>query len=208
MKNIIFDFDGTLADSFEVALEVAHELTGIARLAPAEMTRLRRLPVLKILRELNIPARRLPRLVLQGRQRMSERMDEVHPFAGIPEALAALHKQGHQLLVISSNSERNVRTFLRTHTLEQYFGGVHGGVGLFDKAGALRKVLRRRKLAREACYYVGDEVRDIAAAQKAGIPIVAVGWGYQDPEALAARQPFALVQSPGDLPPLFKASTA
>lgn len=207
MKTIIFDLDGTLADSFELALEIAHDLTGIPRLNEQEMARLRRLPVLKVVRELGIPLRRVPGLVLKARQRMHERMHEVHSFKGIPQVVAALHQQGHHLLVMSSNSEQNVRVFLRAHDLEQYVSGVYGGVGLFDKAGALRKVVRRNKIARDTCYYVGDEVRDVAAAKKVGVHAVAVGWGYQDADALAEQKPFALVQKPKDLKQLFETDT-
>ena len=206
MKTIIFDFDGTLADSFELALEVAHDLTGTQRLSGQEVARLRRLPIRKVVRELGIPLRRLPRLVLQGRQRMSERMHEVHPFDGINGVVAALYEQGHHLLVMSSNSEQNVRAFLRANDMEQYFSGVYGGIGLLDKAGAIKKVVRRNKINRDICYYVGDEMRDVEAAKKANVRAVAVGWGYQDPDVLAEHEPFALVQKPAELQKLFGAA--
>jgi phosphoglycolate phosphatase len=203
MKTIIFDFDGTLGDSFEVGIEIAHNLTGIPPLGKKEMARLRRLPLLKVVRELGIPLRRLPRLVLQARQQLHARMHEIHPFDGMPASLAALHEQGYRLLIMSSNSEQNIRVFLRTNHIEQYFSSVYGNVGLFDKAAALRKVIRRNKIARGACFYVGDEVRDVAAAKKVGVSAVAVGWGYQDPKALAECQPFALARNPAELQAIF-----
>ena len=43
MKTLIFDFDGTLADSFELVLDIAYELTGLPRQSDVEVTRLRQL---------------------------------------------------------------------------------------------------------------------------------------------------------------------
>jgi phosphoglycolate phosphatase len=205
MKTLIFDFDGTIGDSFELVLDIAHELLGIDRFDEKEIARLRGMPPAKIIRELHIPFTRLPRLILKGRQKMHERIGEVHPFRGMPEVLHALHTAGHHLLVMSSNSERNVRIFLRTNNLESYFDGVYGGAAVFNKASALRKVMRRNRLAAVDCYYVGDEVRDIVAAAKVGIEPVAVAWGYQTAEALKQYHPFALAKVPADLLCIFPA---
>jgi phosphoglycolate phosphatase len=204
MKTLIFDFDGTIADSFELVLDIAHDLMGLERFSQDEIDRLRGMPIAKIIRELHIPMRRLPRLVIKGRQRMHERIHEVHPFPGMPEVLHALHDDGFHLLVISSNSERNVRTFLRANNLESYFDGVYGGVAVFNKSNALRKVLRRNQLQPADCFYIGDEVRDVVAATKSGVEPVAVAWGYQTAQALTDCHPFALAKEPVDLLRIFR----
>jgi len=199
MKTLIFDFDGTLADSFELVIDIAYELTGISKQSDAEVDRLRQLPLLKVMRQLRIPLRMTPRLLVKGRQRMHERIREVHPFPGIPEVLKELHDNGYHLLVTSSNSEHNVRTFLRTNHLESYFDGVYGNASIFNKAVSLKRVMKRNKLDAADCFYIGDEVRDVTAAAKVGMEPVAVTWGYQAKEALAEYHPFALVDKPIDL---------
>lgn len=204
MKTIIFDFDGTIADSFELALEIAAGLTDKSHIDEAEVERLRHMPLAKVIRELRIPLTRLPRLLLAGRQLMHERIHEVHPFPGIPEALSELHANGNHLLVMSSNSEQNVRTFLRANNLESYFDGVYGGAAVFNKASALKRILKRNRINVEGCFYVGDEVRDVVAASKAGLEPVAVAWGYQAPEALTKYHPYALVKDPKELVAVFK----
>jgi phosphoglycolate phosphatase len=200
MKTLIFDFDGTIADSFELAFEIASGLTDTAHVDEAELDRLKHLPLLKVVAELKVPLHRLPRLVIRGRQMMHERIDEVHPFPGIPEALSALHADpDNHLLVISSNSEQNVRTFLRANNLESYFDGVYGGASLINKASALKRVIRRNRIDKTNCYYIGDEVRDIIAATKVHITPIAVTWGYQAVEALAKHHPAALANDPPEL---------
>lgn len=208
MKTLIFDFDGTIADSFELVLDIAYELTGVPRLSEQEVARLRRLPLLKAAREMKIPLSRAPNLLLKGAQMMQERIHEVHPFSGVPEVLRALHDAGYHMLVISSNSEQNVRTFLRANNLESYFDGVYGNASILSKAGALRKVIRRNRLDQKNTYYIGDEVRDIVAATKAGIEPVAVGWGYQAPEALAEHHPYVLISEPAELLRIFPSNKA
>ncbi|HEY5667750.1 MAG TPA: HAD-IA family hydrolase [Candidatus Saccharimonadales bacterium] len=205
MKTIIFDFDGTIADSFEVALDIAYKVTKIPRDSDEEIERLRHMPLAKIVRELHIPLHRVPRLVIVGRQKMHERLGEVRVFPGIATTLKKLHDDGNRLLVISSNSEQNVRSFLRTHDLEQYFSEVHGNASALNKGASLKKVIRKDKIDTKTCFYVGDEVRDIAAASKAGIEPVSVTWGYQAPEALAQYHPFALVKKPEELLAVFGA---
>lgn len=202
MKTLVFDFDGTLADSFELVIDIAYELTGIPRQSEEEVARLRHLPLLKAAREMHIPLRKAPRLLVKGRQMMMERIDEVHPFPGIPEVLRELHDNGYHLLVISSNSEHNVRSFLRTNALEPFFDGVYGGASI-NKAASLRRVLKRNKLDAADCFYIGDEVRDIAAASKVGMEPVAVAWGYQAKDALKKYHPYAVLDQPTDLLQIF-----
>lgn len=205
MKTLIFDFDGTLADSFSLVMELAYEILEMEPLPAREVERLRRLPLFKAVRELRVPLYRVPKLLLNGRQKMHERIHEVHPFPGIPEVLSVLHQQGNHLLVISSNSEQNVRSFLRANHLEGYFDGVYGGVGIFDKAGALRKVMRRNKLDPANCFYIGDEVRDIMGASRVDVRTVSVAWGYQHETALKRHHPFAIARQPTDLLEIFDA---
>ncbi len=203
MKTLIFDFDGTIADSFELVLSIAYELTGVRQVSNQEIARLRRLSLLRVIRDLRIPFARLPNLFLRGRQRMHERIHEVRPFPGMPKALNELHASGYHLLVMSSNSEQNVRAFLRANNLESYFDGVYGNVAVFSKAAALRKVMRNNRIEAQHCYYIGDEVRDVVAASKARVEPIAVSWGYQDREALAKYHPSALVSDPKELLNLF-----
>jgi phosphoglycolate phosphatase len=154
---------------------------------------------------LGVPFHKIPGLIVKGRQSMLGRMNEVAPFQGVPEVLDSLHAAGYHLLVISSNSEKNVRSFLRTNNLELYFDGVYGSASLFNKALTLKKVMRRNKLAAADCFYIGDEVRDIVAATRVGVEPVAVAWGYQAYEALQEYHPYALLSHPKELLRIFPA---
>lgn len=196
MKTIIFDFDGTIADSFETIVGIFCELTG--RQVPpdqAEIERLRRMPVQKVATALKIPHWRVPLLLLRGRKKMEQHMLEIMPFEGIAQSLAALQGLG-QLYIVSSNSTHNVQQFLEHHHLASYFEGVYGGVGIFGKAAALKRIMHSHQLKPQDCIYVGDEVRDMTAARKAGMKCIAAAWGFSAPELLAAQQPYAVADGP------------
>lgn len=200
MRTLLFDFDGTLADSFGVVVEIFYELTGHERIDdPATIAHLRHLPLMQVTKELHISPIQVPRLLIRGRKMMSEQIDKVAPFEGIAETLKALHEAGHEMYVMSSNSAHNVEAFLRANDLDEYFVRVYGGIGLLNKAAAIKKVIRQIGLHPESCVYIGDEARDVDGAKRAGVHMIAVGWGYNDPELLKARNPDRVVYTPKDI---------
>jgi len=200
MRTLLFDFDGTLADSFGVVVDIFYELTGHERIEdPATIAHLRHLPLMQAAKELHVTPMQVPRLLIKGRKMMSERIDQVPPFEGTAETLKVLHDLGHDMYVMSSNSAHNVEAFLRANNLDQYFVRVYGGIGLLNKAAAIKKVMRQIGLHPESCVYIGDEARDVDGAKRAGVHMIAVGWGYNDPELLKAHNPDSVVYEPKEI---------
>jgi phosphoglycolate phosphatase len=199
MATLIFDFDGTIADSLPVIMKIFGELTHTPPISDTELARLRRLPLHDLAHELHVSKWRMPLLLWRGRRAMKRHMGEVGIFDGIAEVIAQLHGKGHTLMVMSSNETDTIRTFLKRHKLDTYFMQIHGGVGLFAKSKALKKIIHENKINREECYYIGDEVRDIEAGLSARIKQVAVTWGYNDEQVLKVYYPTAIVSSPKQL---------
>lgn len=205
MSDLIFDFDGTIANSFEVVEKIFYELTGHDPITDKHIiAHLRRQPLLKAAKEMHVSPTQMPRLLIKGRALMQHRMNQVKAFPGIPPVLRELHNKGNRLFIISSNSQHNVEEFLKEHDLLDCFDTVYGGVGLFNKARVLKKVMRRNKITVEDSFYIGDEVRDINAAKHAGVRIVSVAWGYNDVAALKAEKPFVTATEPSDLLHIFE----
>ncbi len=205
---IIFDFDGTIADSFELVSSFIAAQAGKANLGSAEREKLKGLSMRDIAKKLEIPAWRYLWLFFQGRRMMSGHLDEVKPFAGIEDVIKALHAGGWDLYILSSNSNKNILLFLKRYHLEKYFAQTQGSASFFGKTQALRTILRRNKLDPQQSFYVGDEVRDLYAARRANVRGVAVAWGYNDMTALATEKPFAAAQTPADLLKIFSAKIA
>ena len=93
---------------------------------------------------------------------------------------------------------------MHTHQLTM-FEQVAGGASMFGKAGALKKLIEKGKLDPNRVHYVGDEVRDVAAAKAAGVRSIAVSWGYAQRAALAALNPDHIVDTPAQLVQLLAA---
>ncbi len=197
----IFDFDGTLADTFPWAVSLYENLSeqfGLPRVKPSDYQRIRGLSVREMMQEFHIPARRLPVIGTFAKREMARNLDKLTLFDGIREALRALSMNGVRLAVVSSNDEHTIRTVLGPATAAR-FSHYECGVAVFGKAKKLRRTLRKTGVPAPAAIYIGDEIRDVEAAYHAGIDFGAVAWGYNTRESLAARSPTLLFENVGDL---------
>ncbi|HSX36990.1 MAG TPA: HAD hydrolase-like protein, partial [Patescibacteria group bacterium] len=99
MKTVIFDFDGTLADSLDVITEIFEQLTGqrVHELSKREAAELRHMPLLQVAERLHVPKWRVPFLMFHGRQLFARRLAQVKPFAGTQAALQELYADGYAL---------------------------------------------------------------------------------------------------------------
>ncbi len=188
---IIFDFDGTLADTMPLFLRLFDEAAdkyGFKRVDLSRGGELRGMDARQIMAMHDIPKWKVPLIARFMRSRMAERMDEIRLFDGVPEALRALHARGVVLSVVSSNSTGNVKAALGPeHTA--LFSHFECGASLFGKLPKIRKVLAAAGVAAADTLLVGDELRDARVAAEADIPFGAVAWGYNDVDALIAEKP-------------------
>ena len=199
MAAIIFDFDGTIADSFDYVVDLLATEAGREPLTADQQAELRGLSMAAIGRRFGHSWPRLFWLFIKGRKRMGPSMRQIKPFVGMPEIIQKLHAEGHELFIVSTNTVRNVRTFLHHRDLHKYFLEIYGGVGLFSKAPALRKLLRANSILMSDAIYVGDELRDVEAAQSLGLRVIAVSWGFSRFSDLESHNPSALAESPEQL---------
>jgi phosphoglycolate phosphatase-like HAD superfamily hydrolase len=165
MSAIIFDFDGTIADSFDYIVGFLAAEAKLPPLTADQRQELRGMSMTAIGRHLGHSWLGLVRMFFRGRRLMAGNIQHVHPFEGMPDVIRKLHAEGHELFIVSSNTVHNVHTFLHHHNLHTYFLEIYGGVGLFSKAPALRRVLRNNNLDIKDALYIGDELRDVERSQ-------------------------------------------
>ena len=199
-KLVVWDFDGTLADSLPTAVGIFNRLAPEMGFRPLEdVTAARGMTTRQLMRHHGVSLWRLPRLVRRFQALAAEEADKLKLAAGLPAALAAIAATGVRLGVLSSNREDNIRRCLRANGAEGHFAFVVGYPRLFGKGKALRRILRAERLTRDEVLYIGDELRDVEAAKKAGVKVAAVTWGFHTAELLRTGGPDYVVSEANEL---------
>jgi phosphoglycolate phosphatase len=200
-KVIIFDFDGTLADTIDILLSITNRLSaefGFKSATKEELAQLSNLNSWQILQYSGISIFKFPLLIRRLKAELHSEVPHIQLFPGIKEVLLELKKRGFQLGIITSNSRENVLGSLEKNGLQDTFTFIYSG-STFGKHKVINKWLRIENIHTEKVVYVGDEIRDIDAAKKTGIKVIAVGWGFNSPQALAAQNPNFLIERPQEL---------
>lgn len=194
---VIFDFDGTLADSFPWFSSVINDIAdrfGFRRVEPHEVDALRTMDARALMRHLGVPAWKMPFIANYVRKRKSQELDQTRLFDGVEAMLQRLADAEIALALVSSNLESNVRAILGAENA-RLIRTYECGASLFGKAARFRKVLRRSGTPARDAICIADEIRDFDAARKEGIAFGAVTWGYTKTEALLALSPTAIFHS-------------
>ena len=188
---VLFDFDGTLADSFPFFASVVNDLAErfrFRRIEEHEHERLRHFSAAQMIHHVGLPLWKVPIVGSHFQMLMTQNIHRIKLFDGIDRVLRRLSNHGAVLAVVSSNSCANVQHVLgpENAALVKDFAC---GVSVFGKQAKFKRILRHTGISRTETIYIADELRDIDAARRAHIAFGAVSWGYTNVEALRARQP-------------------
>jgi phosphoglycolate phosphatase len=203
---LIFDFDGTLVDSFAYVIKqysllaIEHDLK---KITASDIENLRNLDAKDIIKFLQIPLYKIPRLILQIRKKMSLEMPTLAPVQNMPNVLHDLKAAGFSLGILTSNSAENVSLWLQHNQLQHLFNFIYIESTYMGKQKILKKILNNYQIERSKAFYIGDETRDIEAANGCGIHSIAVTWGYNSEKILTQSQPKHILHQPADLLSLF-----
>lgn len=188
---VIFDFDGTLADTFPWFANVINKVAEkyhFKRIEPGEHETIREFDARGVLKYLGVPLWKMPLIANYMRMLMTHDIQKIALFQGIEGLLRRLASVGVTLAVVSSNSYENIRHVLGEEmaALIVYY---ECGVSMFGKEAKLRKILKRSGVSPTEAIYIGDEIRDSEAARKVGLAFGGASWGYTTEESLRAHAP-------------------
>lgn len=198
---VIFDFDGTLADSLLCLANILNRFArkyGFREIQESDHDSLRTLNTRQLIRALEIPIWVLPTLLLQVRSQMALEIRSVGLFPGVAPMLAQLAESNLPLGLVSSNSWANISAVLGPD-LARLFAHVECEASLFGKRSKLRRVLRSASVAPERAIYIGDELRDLKAAHAENIAFGGVIWGHSPAEQLESHRPEFIFHSREDV---------
>lgn len=198
---VIFDFDGTLADSADWFISMANDVARRFRfreISDDEVAMLRGRSSREVVAYMRVPAWKMPFIARHTRKLVSENTSKIPLFPESRTLIRRLHEAGVVLALVSSNSEANVRRILGDD-LADCITHYACGASMFGKTPKFRSVIRKADARHAQVLSIGDETRDIEAASRAGIDSGAVTWGYARPEILEAHRPTFLFTTMDDI---------
>ena len=191
IKAVVFDLDGTLVDTAPDLMAATNHVLALLKRRPITMPEVRA-----------FVGRGARKLIERGVAATGEAIDEAsltyyhaeflrhyeghtadrsEIFPGAVALLERLEKSGIKAGVCTNKPEGLSRLLLDTLDLSRYLGAVVGpdtiGIGKPDAAPYLETV-KRLGVAPQHSILVGDSEIDILTAHAAGVPIVAVSFGY------------------------------
>jgi phosphoglycolate phosphatase len=205
MKNkayLIFDFDGTLIDSFFSVIGKFNLLADkfkFRKISDNEISGLRNLTSRELIKYLEIPVYKIPGVLRDARKHMQNEMQTLPSFINLPEILEELRTANFSLGILTSNSSENVIAWLERNKMRDLFNFIHGESSFFGKKHILKKIIKSYNMDKSITFYIGDETRDIEAAKQNNIFSVAVTWGFNTEKILSKCKPHYIMHDPKDL---------
>lgn len=199
---VIFDFDGTIADTKELVINIINRLApefGFVALDETKIAHFQKLTAKEVIKQSRVHWWQLPFLNKRVREEFQKEISHISLIEGMMDVLEILKQNNCHLGIITSNSEDNASQVLREHGFLHCFNFIESSFHLFGKDKVIKRILKDKNIPPERVTYVGDETRDIEAARKSGVRSVAVSWGFNTAEALAKCQPDILIHHPSEL---------
>ncbi len=193
MKAVLFDLDGTLLDTLEdltVAVNFALTKMGFPNRKPEEIRRFLGNGAANLvwssLPEENKDA--LPETLPIFRAYYEKHnREKTRPYPGILPLLERLKGEGFCLAMISNKPDYAVQSLAEEHfSILDYAVGEREGVARKPAPDSIFQALTVLGVEKQSSLYVGDSEVDVQTAKAAGIPCIAVTWGFRDLDQLIA----------------------
>ncbi len=220
MTCVLFDLDGTLADTRELILHTFREVwkthfgycpEDAVFAATVGLPLVQSLDMLVAAGPTLVPVEQREALIGRLLQHYTELNLALHdamiaPFEGVTDMLDALTERGHKLGVVTSKRRRGALMSLQALGLEKYFQTIvttEDTTRHKPHGDPVEHAVAALGCEASQSYYVGDAPFDLQAGHAAGVKPVAATWGAHDVDALLAERPHAVVNSPGEVVRLF-----
>jgi phosphoglycolate phosphatase len=217
---VICDLDGTLVDSAPDLADALDELLTERKLEPVGLDGTRKLighGIVNLVRKgLELRGQTVTSLGLEAaaaryRELYAKRLPaRAVLYPGVHEALRSLKSQNWRLVVCTNKLEAFSRSILEGLKVAHFFDVIAGpdtyGVAKPDPQHMLRTLPPDRTTAYLAVV-VGDSEVDVATAQAAKLPVIAMSYGYSK-TPLSSLNPDAIAANFGDVPRLVQELTA
>jgi len=200
VKYLIFDFNGTIVDDLPLVMEIMSESlkTKNIDITKYSIEYLRQQGIKKFMEEIKMSKIELLWLFKDIKSKIKDRQSDCPIVKDLEKYLPELSGK-NKLLIFSSNNPVVINNYLQKNNIDKYFSGVYEDDSYFGKEVGLKKVIKDLKINIADAVYLGDESRDIIAANKVGIKSVAVTWGFEGSAPLSVANPDVMIDRPEEL---------
>jgi Predicted phosphatases len=193
-KLIIFDFDGTLADTLSWYMGAVNKVADkykFKKVQQSEWETIRYYEVNKLFKYLGVPTWKIPIVLNHLKKLLAKDIHCLSIFKDADNLLKRLSSCGATLAIVTKNTYENVHKILGQEYIDliDYF---ECGTSMSGKASKLKKILNQSKISCKETIYIGDEIGDAMAAQKVNIDFGCVTWGYNTVESFKVYSPKAI----------------
>lgn len=196
---MLFDFDGVIADSWEIAFETSRTV-----FPSFDEESYRRMF------EGNVHESHKEMVSNEERERATdiEWFDVYVPkfetrarlFPGMREVIESLSHE-YILIIVSSTITSPIQGFLEKHHIGRYFSEVMGADVHTNKHEKIKMIFEKYGTSASECVFITDTLGDMREAKLAGVSAIGVSWGFHPRETLAEDKPFRIVEQPTDIKP-------
>ena len=201
IKNIIFDFDGTLVDSsyaVEKLFQYFKQKYKKIYMEREQFRKINTLPLMQKIKTMGVPLYKLPAISREAQRVYFSYIGKIKIIEGIPDLLVKLAQLGLELSILSSNSVRNINHFLNINKIN-CFSEIYSAPNVLKKNEDIIRLLKKKKLVKENILYIGDELHDIVACKRIPVKVAAVTWGLDSIDILKGGKPDRICSTPMDI---------
>lgn len=192
MKNknfVLFDFDGVIVDSFELAYRINKVLHKEGKFLEDDYRRL------------------FEKNIFDGEHAdNAEKFFELYipllcslePINGIREALEELATE-YRLIIISSTISSPINQWVEKHDIAKYFTEIMGADIHKSKVEKMKMVFAKYGICSDNCVFITDTLGDLREANVLGVKSLAVTYGFHSEITLAKGNPAGFIKKPEEM---------
>jgi phosphoglycolate phosphatase len=194
IKNIIFDWSGTLIDdvifTYSATMKVFEKI-GLENITLGKFKKEFTLPYMNFYKKFKKDANK--EIIDKLFDEELNLINESKLFPETKEVLDFLKQRKIKMIILSSYLQESLEKEIKENNLQNFFLDINGGV--YNKIQVIAEIIHKNSFKPQKTIYVGDMIHDIDAGKKAKVITVAVSHGYQLKQTLLEKNPDFLIEN-------------
>lgn len=208
IDTVIFDMDGTVLNTLEDLTDAVNHVFSKFNLPPRTKDEYRKYfgngigYAMRCAAPEGTPDELFDKMIPVFREYYDKHcLDKTRPYGGILELMRSLKDKGYKMAIVSNKIDSAVKE------LNDRFFSDYVSVAIGEKAKVRRKpapdtviaALKELRSERSEAVYIGDSEVDLQTARNAGLPCIAVLWGFRDRDHLTENGAVTFAENPADV---------